>query len=172
MFLAIKKYLIKIKTKIRPALNSTVAWPRNGFYSPSHEKKRSEGLLCKGQVSAFFGVGAQWFLLCQVCWWVLWEGPSGNVHTAISWYGWEFLWFASQNFPSVLLQMPTPGVSSSWLVILSIGILSSCLESGYLLQLSLGLKENSGSADLPHCCALSSSSVIVSSSQPPILRLL
>lgn len=67
---------------------------------------------------------------------------------------------------------PPPGVSSTWLVIPSTGILLSCLESGYLLQLPLDLKEDSGRAGHPHCCPLFSPLLRVSSSQPPNLRLL
>lgn len=48
------------------------------------------------------------------------------------------------------------------------GILSSCLESIYLLQLSLDLKENSGGAGHPYCCCLASPFLIVVS-QPPTL---
>lgn len=113
----------------------------------------------------------RWPNVCQVNRWVLWGDPSGDVHTTIPLHRRGFLWFTSLTLPSLLLQryrlgFPPPGGepfplgSFQW------------LELGYLLELSLGLKENSGKAGHLQYCPVSSSSIIVSSSQPPFLRLL
>lgn len=98
--------------------------------------------------------------------------PLGDVHTVILLHRWGFLWFTSLNLPPFLLQRHIPGISFTCWVAFSTVIFSRWLELSYLLEIPRGLKENSGSVGLPDCCSVSSSSVIVSSSQPPILRLL
>ena len=62
---------------------------------------------------------------------------------------WGCLWVSSLNLPPLLLQRYTPVVPSTLWAALSTGILSRWLQPGSLLQLSLGLKENSGSVGYP-----------------------
>ena len=104
-------------------------------------------------------------------WWLLWGGPSADVHSAVLPQG-RLLRVQSSEASSSPVSEAHPVVSSTLWPALSTGILWRCLEPGYLLQLSLGLEENSGSVGYPHGCPLSSPSVLVSSRQPPILNLL
>lgn len=131
----------------------------------------AQGFLCTSPVvSPFYGrCSVLTFLLTH--WWILWGGLSADVHAAILSQVRLLLVQFSEASSSPVSEVHSVMSSTIWPA-LSTGILWRCLEPGYLLQLSLGLEENLGSAGYPRDCPLSSPSFLVSSRQPPILSLL
>ena len=124
----------------------------------------AQGFLCTSPVvSLFYGrCSVLTFLLLH--WWILWGGPSADVHAAILSQVRLLLVQFSEASSSPVSEVHSVMSSTIW----------PALSTGAWLplQLSLGLEENLGSAGYPRDCPLSSPSFLVSSRQPPILSLL